>query len=134
MVSNTKQYLAAILKCQCTSAKFKASHGSDNEPWRRQNGYQLPFHPLQVVTWFVVPFFVAIFYGICLPNMTSPGEMIGLGVVNFLLGAVSVCFALAASRKDPIALKPGPQDDSRYCSICQHGVRPGVPPGGSEIL
>jgi len=68
---------------------------------RRTNGWQRPYHPLQVMTWLLLPVFIALFYSVCVPNLGSVALQASFGTVTGVLGVVTCTFAFTAAYIDP---------------------------------
>jgi len=72
------------------------------------------------------PGFIALFYGVCVPNLASWQQQVGIGIANGVIAVAVVGFGLKAALTDPLAHRPEAEEDNRYCSICQISVKPGA--------
>jgi len=100
-------------------------------PARRRHGFEQPFHPLQVVTWFVFGIDVVIYVVFGLPLVGEDGARAAVA----LLYALSVIVLVAATYRatvcdpvDPHVLNPPvPSEDTHslpFCSMCSVPVYP----------
>jgi hypothetical protein len=95
--------------------------------YRRKHGWQRPYHPLQIATWVLFPLFVALFYGVCIPNLNTVALQAGLGAVTGVLAVVTGFLAFKATVIDPAAqiLSANDQSDHAYCNLCRVNVPDG---------
>lgn len=96
---------------------------------RRKNGWELPPHPLQVVTWFLFPTIVLQFYLFLMPLLWNTIAQIILSII-FGLAILSSSIAVYLTCSiDPCdnALTQGPSstpadEADLYCYLCEVNV------------
>ncbi|XP_054917591.1 palmitoyltransferase ZDHHC11-like isoform X2 [Dermacentor andersoni] len=111
----------------------KATKGSE---WSRQNGWSLPLHPLQLVAWFFLAYFLIMYFAVLVPSCPTGGWQIGLSLVNAAVGIVHVVSHILSVTIDPADANvraknikgPLPQFDrskhahvieNQFCYICE---------------
>ncbi|XP_065300530.1 palmitoyltransferase ZDHHC1-like isoform X1 [Dermacentor albipictus] len=111
----------------------KATKGGE---WSRQNGWSLPLHPLQLVAWFFLAYFLVMYFAVLVPSCPTGGWQIGLSLVNAAVGIVHVVSHILSVTIDPADANvraknikgPLPQFDrskhahvieNQFCYICE---------------
>ncbi|CAN7990963.1 unnamed protein product [Ixodes hexagonus] len=56
--------------------------------WSRRNGWSLPLHPLQLVAWFFLSYFLLMYFAVLVPSCPNGAWQIGLSVVNAVIALV----------------------------------------------
>lgn len=56
--------------------------------WSRRNGWSLPLHPLQLVAWFFISYFLVMYFAVLVPSCPNGAWQIGLSVVNAVIALV----------------------------------------------
>jgi len=96
----------------------------------RKNGFQRPFHPLQLVSWVVFGSDVALFAFLCLPILGGTASQVLVGACFFIsvsIVVIGAAFATACDPSDPhirdSADADSDNDDNRpFCAVCNTGV------------
>ncbi|KAK8773643.1 hypothetical protein V5799_011825 [Amblyomma americanum] len=104
--------------------------------WSRQNGWSLPLHPLQLVAWFFLAYFLVMYFAVLVPSCPAGGWQIGLSLVNAAVGIVHLVSHILSVTIDPADANvraknikgPLPQFDrskhahvieNQFCYICE---------------
>ncbi|XP_075733485.1 uncharacterized protein LOC119176272 isoform X1 [Rhipicephalus microplus] len=104
--------------------------------WSRQNGWSLPLHPLQLVAWFFLAYFLVMYFAVLVPSCPAGGWQIGLSLVNAAVGIVHIVSHILSVSVDPADANvrakntkgPLPQFDrskhahvieNQFCYICE---------------
>jgi len=94
---------------------------------RRRNGFELPFHPLQIVGWVVALADVSIYFLFCLPLISDPGAQVAMAFLfaaSFLVLLIACILVTAADCADPglddaaIASSTASAKCKNWCSPC----------------
>lgn len=111
----------------------KSSKGGE---WSRQNGWSLPLHPLQLLAWFFLAYFLVMYFAVLVPSCPAGGWQIGLSLVNAAVGVVHLVSHIFSVTIDPADVNvraknvkgPLPQFDrskhahvieNQFCYICE---------------
>lgn len=104
---------------------------SGTEEDRRINGWQYPYHPLQVVTWILFPVLLLQYFLFLMPLMwqNKPG-VIGVSIVFGCSSIIAAWAVKVTCQIDPVddALVGGmpghnsTRDPTVYCYLCEANV------------
>ena len=87
----------------------------------RSNGWERPYHPLQIVTWIIFPFLIALFYGVCLTNLGSVTLQASLGSITGVLAIVTLILDILTAKVNPKSVaREG--DETEFCYHCNTDV------------
>lgn len=93
----------------------------------RKNGWKMPFHALQLVTWVVFPVIMALFFAFYTPVLEETASIVASIVYALacVVTTVSVVICTGTDPADDCVLRPstnGRGDDQVYCNVCMKYV------------